>query len=280
MLELAEDERTIVIKYEGLDADRHQIDLDKLGESLRGFARILAVCGHFAETGKYNKQFNALSVKVLTTASPREGSYEVVAYVSSLLAQPELWSGVFGSLLTLTVQYVLSRRDKEEMKFLKESLDNAVNKLAEVAGREDKSAERLLSIIERMTDALTPAAKQAMAPIGTSCESISIVRSGTTVAKATQETKDTLNQDITEITPATSYMGVFSELDLVTGACKVTLGSDEARTSGQVTDPILTIPNNPYALALASGASIKFRAKAGIDEDGNITKLYISELEY
>ncbi len=38
-----------LIRYDGLDAERHQIELLLLGESLEGVARILGVTGHFPE---------------------------------------------------------------------------------------------------------------------------------------------------------------------------------------------------------------------------------------
>jgi len=47
---------TLSIRYEGNDANEHQIDLNALGESLQGLARILAVSAHFAQTGKYTQK--------------------------------------------------------------------------------------------------------------------------------------------------------------------------------------------------------------------------------
>lgn len=43
------------IRYEGGNADVHEIDLSQLGLSLQGFARVLAVSAHYVQTGKYNK---------------------------------------------------------------------------------------------------------------------------------------------------------------------------------------------------------------------------------
>jgi len=51
---------TIQIRYDGIDAEGHQIQLHLLGESMQGIARILAVSGHFAATGQYAKQLQAL----------------------------------------------------------------------------------------------------------------------------------------------------------------------------------------------------------------------------
>lgn len=45
----------IELRYEGRDADAHEIELHQLGESLQGFGRVIAVAAHFSQTGQYNK---------------------------------------------------------------------------------------------------------------------------------------------------------------------------------------------------------------------------------
>jgi hypothetical protein len=58
----------------------------------------------------------------------------------------------------------------------------------------------------------------------------------------------------------------------------VSLGESDQRIQSEITDPIRVTPNNPYALALASQQPISFKAKAEINEDGEITRLFISDL--
>jgi hypothetical protein len=38
------------IRYDGLDADNHEIELSLLSESLHGISRIISVCSNFAVT--------------------------------------------------------------------------------------------------------------------------------------------------------------------------------------------------------------------------------------
>ena len=38
----------IVVRYDGLDAERHEIELGALGESLQGVSRIIGVAANFA----------------------------------------------------------------------------------------------------------------------------------------------------------------------------------------------------------------------------------------
>ncbi|MGV5401473.1 DUF7946 domain-containing protein [Pseudomonas aeruginosa] len=45
------DVEQIKIRYEGGDADRHELDMLELGESLQGFARLYSTVANFVETG-------------------------------------------------------------------------------------------------------------------------------------------------------------------------------------------------------------------------------------
>ncbi len=43
----------IRIRYDGLDATNHELELGSLAESLRGLSRIISVTGNFVATGRY-----------------------------------------------------------------------------------------------------------------------------------------------------------------------------------------------------------------------------------
>jgi hypothetical protein len=69
-----------------------------------------------------------------------------------------------------------------------------------------------------------------------------------------------------------------SELDMMTGACKVALGSDPStRVAAKITDPAISQPNNPYVKAMAQISTIEFTAKAAINPDGEVVTLFISD---
>jgi hypothetical protein len=265
-------EETISIRYEGGDAEHHAIDLNQLGLSLQGFARILAVCGNFVETGKYNKQFDSLSVRVTATDPEQHRCYEVVAHVQSFLTSDNFWSGTGGAALAAVIAYVLSRRSGEEMKHLKDALDRALDQNAGITNK-------LLATIDKMADALRPAARSATSPIGRTCTSVDLYSGQTRIANLDQDSQNLFAQPTANVFQNTKhYQGIISELDLRTGSCKVSLGGSDQRIQAEITDPIRAVPNNPYALALASQQPISFLAKAEVDEDGEIAKLYISDL--
>jgi len=262
----------ISIRYEGGDAVEHAIDLNQLGVSLQGFARILAVCGNFVETGKYNKQFDSLSVKVIAKEPDQHHCYEVVAYVQSILTSANFWSGTGGAALSAIIAYVLSRRSGEEMKHLKDALDLAIGQNASIN-------EKLIATIDKMADALRPAARNATYPIGRTCQRVDLYSGNSRIANLDQSSQDSFSQSSgNEITATRKWVGLISELDVRTGTCKVSLGDSDSRVQAEITDPIRMAPNNPYALALAAQVKIEFLAKAEVDEDREIVKLYISDL--
>lgn len=264
------------IRYEGADAAEHQIDLHQLGISLQGFARVLAVCAHIANTGTYNKQFNALSVKVYASPVQEHHCYEVMATIKEIAASKEMWSGFGGVVLTLLVQYVFSRRSNEEMKHLSAALQQSLGQQAQVT-------DRLLATVEKMADALRPAARQALAPVGTSVNSIGIYRAGEAVPAVVvdQTTKDYLaTAGASKIEATREYVGIISEMDMATGTCRVTLdGDDQAtRLAAVITDPVGRTAGNPYAMAMALQQPLAFMAKAEVDAEGDLVRLHIIDI--
>lgn len=264
------------IRYEGGDALKHSIDLNQLGQSLQGFARILAVSAHFAQTGKYNKQYDALSVRVVANPVQEHHCYEITATVMKVVGNSDVfWSGIGTALFMGVVGYVFNRRKEEELRHLSAALQTSLGQNAEVNAR-------LLATIEKLADALQPAARQALAPIGQSVASINIRSAGASAPAveldaATKALSAAAKENT--FTESRVFSGVISELDMVSGACKVALDSDpESRVASIITDPLVTRPRNPYAVAMSDLRAVKLMAKAEIDQDGGIVKLYISDL--
>ena len=272
----SDDQWELSIRYEGGDAESHAIDLSQLGQSLQGMARVLAVSAHFAQTGKYNKQYDTLSVKVVARPVEEHHCYEVSAAVMKVITNGDvLWSGIGTALFMAVVGYVFNRRKEEELKHLSAALQQSL-------GQQGETQARLLATIEKLADALQPAARQALSPVGQSVSSINIRPAGsaeaTVTLDATTKALSTASKD-NAITETRIFSGVISELDMINGACKVALDSDpESRVASIITDPIVTRPGNRYAEAMSHLRPVKFTAKAEIDQDGGIVKLYISDI--
>lgn len=263
------------IKYEGLALGEHSIDLASLGESLQGFSKILATAGHFVATGQYVRQYSTQSVSVTTDASLRPGSIELMAIVTPVISNP-LFTACAAAVLTVVVQHVLSRKDKKEMEHLAAALKQALDQNKELADNSKQLNDQLMSTINRMADGLVAASRQAVAPIGRSCKSISIIKDNETLVSAGPEFKASVAHADDEISPLQEYKGVISELDKENGNCKLTVDSN-ARVNGVISDPTLALPGNAYIESFVRDQLITVTAKAQIDKDGNITKLFISD---
>lgn len=267
---------SLSIRYEGRDADHHQIDLNQLGISLQGFARVLAVSAHFAQTGKYNKQFGALSVQVVAAPVQEHHCYEILAFIKDVAVSRELWSGFAGAVFSAVVAVVMSRGRREEMKLLNDALQKS---LAQNKAMQD----RMMETIDKLVTALQPSAKQAHAPVGASVESISLRGPHDRVPSVVLDraTKALVSSaPDTTIDETKTYTGVISELDMISGTCRIALddAAPEDRIPAIITDPSVQRPNNPYVSAMAALSPIQFSAKAELDADGTIVKLHVSDV--
>lgn len=259
----------VPIRYDGGDAAQHQIELNVLGESLQGMARILAVTGNFAATGEYAKQYQAMNVKVLVK-EPKANCYTLEAVIQ-FAQQQQLFSGAAVPLMGALVAWVFSRASgkKEEMKMLKDALDK-------VLAMQSSNQDKLHATLDKMADSLRPAVRQAVAPVGKTCTTMTVGGNMYVVDEATAEAIRA-GGDV-EVGNEQVWILSISEMDRENSTAKVRLVDDDSkRIKAKITDPLgATIPS-PYATALASGSVIKVRGKAVL-KDGEIDCLYISDL--
>lgn len=273
----------IVIRFDGLDADRHELELVVLAEALDGMARVIAASSNFAITQEYSLRRDTQRVRVVATA-PREGCFVVNAMVQYADHHPmfkDYSIQVIAALTVSVITYIFARAasKKEEMKILGASLDTAIRELA----KSDKpTIDRLLGTIDKMADNLRPAVRRAVAPIGESARTL-------TVSLGSSERGFVIDEaDKAAITsPAglsvdeeRTYMVLISELDMQTGACHVDIEGDDAtaRHPAKITDPECSLPNNVYVLSMAAKEPLAVRAKATI-RDGVVERLFISNYE-
>lgn len=271
----------IPIRYQGRDADSHRIDLMQLGQSLQGMARVIAVSAHFVQTGKISRNFQALDVKVLAAPVREHHCYEVMAVIQETGETLGLWSGLGTAVVIGIVGYVFNRHKDKEMKHLSEALRHSQWLLAHSG---EKTHASLLAVIEKLADALQPAARQALTPVGKSVASIHIhdgenPESSAVVLDASTRAAIDRPESASHITAARVLTGLITEMDMLGKTCKVTLEGDdsEQRIPAEITDPVASQPGNPYASAMARMRPIRFIAKMQLAEDGQALRLYISD---
>jgi hypothetical protein len=264
---------TISIRYEGGDADSHEIDLNQLGESLQGMARLIAVASNYVITGKTTRHFDALEVKVLAAPVNTHRCHEVMAVVQGILASKELWGGAVSGLIPFIIQFFLSRRDKEEMKHLADALKKQMELASE---GNQKSVESLVGVINRLADALHPSVKKALSPIGRSVESMGLYSGDRKFHEVNANDKVAIMGETKVFSDhSKKYDVVITELDMTTGACKLSFEGQQERIAGQIVDPAVTLPGNPYAEAMTAISRISVLGKAEVDLEGDIVKLYV-----
>ena len=267
----------IVIRFDGLDAARHEIELGALAEALRGLSRIIGVAGNFAATQRFVQHKDALAVRVVTRA-PERGCFEISVWLE-WASQNSLIASTTSGLTVLLIGFIFKRAagQREEMRQLRGALETAIK---ELGTRDQSVVDRLLTTVDRMADALRPAARQAVAPIGETAAKMTISSADAgspTVALGSAEKAAISSEEEIEIGPEASYRVRVIELDVELGGCRlIPVGEPEERIPGKITDPALSVPNNIYGLALASQAPITVRAKPAL-RDGEILRLYISD---
>ncbi|WP_142523964.1 DUF7946 domain-containing protein [Raoultella ornithinolytica] len=275
------------LRYDGLDAEKHEIELSSLGESLKGFSKILATAGTFALTQKYSRTTSTQEVKVY--AKEARANCFTLDTVMNFISQSQLFSGSAGAILGALIPYIFAKnaQKKEEMKYLKDALEKAI----EALGNKDKDTiEGLISVIDKMAGELRPSVRQAVSPIGNTCNKISVTSGqGFKPTIIDEDDKAIIDQlDDDEVIGLREYRIFLTEFDAHRMTAKVILEGDDSdkRISAQISDPSASKSENPYLISLSrflsSGLSndsaVKVTAKASVRK-GAISKLFIVDIE-
>lgn len=271
----------ITLRYDGLDADFHKIELSSLAESLKGASKVISSVGNFTATQKFIKKQPNQEIAVYATGA--KANCFSVQLIMDFVGQHQILSGSFGAVFGIILTYVLNRNSakKDEMKHLKDSLDKAIQEL----GNKDKDTiERLLNTIDKMADSLKPSVRQMIDPIGNSCKTLNITSNRMELKNFDQIDKDFINNlEDDEIIGLKEYSVYITELDTINKTAKIYFASDteKNRIIAQISDPNLS----PYIKALSlycnnpdsAEAEIKVIAKATVKQN-KISKLFIADI--
>ena len=261
--------RPLVIRYEGKDASKHELDLHQLGESLQGFAKVFGAAANLVATGQPVQHLDALRVRVVAVPVQEHHCFEFWSVLRPIVESKEFWAATTAAVLTPIIAYILSKRTKEEMKHLSDALTLALK-----GGQ--ATTDRLLATVEKLAEALNPSVRKALSPIGRSCETVDLYAGSVKFQTMDADTKAAFAGGGTQVADHSNvYSGIISAFDMGSGACKVQLDGDAEMIQGRVVDPVFSEPNNPYALAMASKAPLRFMAKHEVDQAGKLVKLHI-----
>lgn len=274
----------IKITFEGLDADNNAVELSALALSLQGASKLLAASTQVALLGRYSKKEIANDVRVYGLP-PQAGSYEFWVYAA--------WTGATLSapllpLIDTAVKTAATKATEGITNFAlsrwagrKKEMD-AANAVAVKALEEmGHTSRHAMEMVERVALSNHPAVKQLVNPVGLSAHTMQIGQISTGAFKLDSLDKTEINKAASiEIGEERTFTVQITELDLINQTCKVSIVGDDAprkRIAGQITDPQITVPNNPYSSAFDSHTTLSVKCKPQY-LDGELEKLFISDI--
>jgi hypothetical protein len=274
----------IVIRYDGLTADDHHIDLGPVGISLQGAAQLLGSAGTIVVTGQYAKRAPALQVRVLAGVA-REGSWEIPAILMPIVpAVTPMLPAILdhskklaSNAVTAIVKYVIGRLSGSEKNDV-----NAQETVQKAMAEVGLTSRHAIDAVVRMATYQRAAARLLAHPVGEACSQVRIGSNGSVALLVDRSVRDGLDAPGGDVivAPARVYEIMLSELDLKNRSCKFQMREEndpDHRVNGEITDPVVQLANNPYSAALSAQRWLSVQAKAEIRE-GELEKLYISDI--
>jgi hypothetical protein len=151
---------SIILKYEGLDADEHRLDAQFGGESLAGVGHALTLVSHYAATGVVRQRAPYSEETRFYFTAARPGSVDWLMQV--VVNNPDaVMVGLGVNGVTELVKYVFSRAVGKTPK-----IEHPVVKALD----HDRSGD-----LEALVEAVEPALKRAHRVIGASAQHITII---------------------------------------------------------------------------------------------------------
>lgn len=259
------------IRYDGGWAEEHRLPLSTFARSADGLDDILGFCAEFAITQQIIIRRPARSVR-LVISTPEPACFEFMPTIEAVSQHPLIVSassGLFAALTALVFSKLANRGEQQRHHEL-------VRGLLEELGYQREHSRELLSALFGKLEKKRPAAARSVSPIGAGCREMTL--GAHTESELILSPKD---RELIELGPAAeivvrSAVVKISELDRVTGGCRVSFPDDEPRKRyrGAVLDPSVRVDGNIYGAALNSGETLKVDAEISIVE-GEIRKVIV-----
>lgn len=175
------------IRYEGFRADEHLVDMREMGRSLVGIERVISAGFIVASARRLPKQRERLPIAVYVS-EPRPGSVEIVGFLGPLAGVLPIFHDLFitgaAEFIWRSLSWVLlmlGGRPSDAEIHLERIIDMA--REMHRAQLEDRERERIAYYEDRhreremwfrVVETLKPSAKDAVAPVGPSCDKMTV----------------------------------------------------------------------------------------------------------
>lgn len=275
----------IILKYEGLDASDHQLDLGQIGQSLQGAAQLLGTAASIVSTGEYAKRLSAMPVRILAGA-PRAGSWEIPAVIMSTLpaiGQTSLFAEFSKQLsskaTTTIVNYVVSTFGPKPSKATDAAI--AMETVQRATAEVGQTSRHAIDAVVRMTEHQRTSVRALVVPVGLSCETLQVGDRKNGAFLIDRSMKAAIDAPIeVEIQSAQKHEIMISEMDRINQSCKFAFRGEEKnekRLTGEITDPIIQTPSDPYSAAFSEQRWLTVMGKLQT-KGGEADKLFISDI--
>lgn len=282
------DKPSIHIKFDGLDAANHVVDMRLLGRSLQGYDRIISD-GVILFTQKRLPRRGERSPLVIQAQAPKQGSQDIYAALAeNSVLLPLGWQFLTdgaGNIVWHWVSFVLERlggRKSDSDKHLDALMEtqrlnsaeraaSEANWLAHDAAWRDK--------IFTLFDRLIPAAANAVAPVGVSASYTAFGAGQSPLTKVDEPMADAIRSrgeiELSDLQAIVLKTEGFRDHDR-----KLFVHNPEGEgfIGATVNDPAFKGDDNPYVGAAARKASIRVKAKMAY-RSGKLEKIYIMDFE-
>lgn len=286
-----------LLRYEGKDTDRHEIDAQSVGVSIVGAAKFYNAIAHFCvfgevPRGNYRKEFRCIA-KV-----PTEGSWDWMLVLATVAQEynlnHEVYKEATGFLLSQVVGaikkiWTRSSETQAVVELLTETLKHQADRNHDVQtlliNGLIKSNSDWASLSGKLIDKLPDLAastrnsgRQMVAPIGTTCREIKQFAKTTGEVVITEpEAVVIRGGDEMEVEEMQTFRCErITEANVENGHCILKVEGLEPLVTGKIDDPAIRIPNNIYTRALNNQTSFQFKAKP-VKRRGEIYRMYISD---
>lgn len=279
------DDLTFSFAYDGRSATGHVVDMGELGHGLIGMNRIMSAGIVVLGETRFPKRKERLPV-ALQVSTPAAGSVEIFGQLAPAAAQiPLFWDLITSGKAKTAMEfaaYVLKWRGgrKAEAEAHKE---NMLEHLRITEAARDRESARVHDTIRRAMDLiaqaparLAPAAREAVAPVGRSAETLALPLEGSAPALIDPAMADAIRSS-GDLTVGDQERLVIDVDGIVmhNRTLKIARLDGAGFMSAVVTDPTFDLPSNLYIEALTSKRRLVVDAKRTL-RDGRLERLHIS----
>ena len=263
----------IEIRYDGIDANDHVIDMRLFGESLIGLEKALSTGLNTLATGSIPKSRSRPTLAIKATA-PRPGSVAFDALVEMANGALPILAPVLvaegAKIARLLIGAIIKRSAGQ-----KKQADADVDQIVELAkiGAADREAERAL--VRDLVDKLAPTAAPIVAPVGRSCEALSISDGAEVTDIDVPMAQAVRSKADLEVSDMQAMRIRVDGVVVHTRSLKIEDPNEAGRfVSAEVRDPAFTDGENIYTTSVTKYLDVQAKATY---RDGRLYKLHIMD---